>query len=306
MPACGRLLARVSCVGNGFQTLTKECQVMPRYRFSVPAGQYAFGRPWTPAVRALIICNVGVFLLQMAAEQWTGMALLGLQLPEMLQYSRYWQPFTYLFLHGGFWHLAFNMFALWMFGSEVEAVLGTGRFILYYLAIGVGAGWCVAALGWLFGERSVTIGASGAIFGVLLAYGVLFAENTITLLLFFVLPLRMKAKTMVWFFAAFEFVAGVGKAFGQISHVAHLSGLLLGYLFFQLFWPQFLPSPPWSEKWRRWRTARRSGSAPPPVRFDPEQEVDRLLEKISKHGIASLSEKERRILAEAARRRQNH
>jgi len=263
--------------------------------------EYSFGRPWTPAVRALIIINAVIFLIQMALAGTLSPTLLGLQVPEVFTRLRLWEPFTYLFLHSGFWHLTFNMFALWMFGTEVELSLGTLRFTLYYLFTGIGAGWCVAGIGWLAGEHSVTVGASGAIFGILMAYGILFAERTITLLLFFILPIQMKAKTMVLCFGIFEFLAGVGNTAGQVSHLAHLSGLLLGYLFFLFGWPHLAKRFNVWEEIRLWWLGRRVRKIKP--QDDPEIYVDHILEKISKEGIGSLTSREREILAEAARRR---
>ncbi len=275
---------------------------MPRLRYGNDA-PYSFGRPWTPAVRALILTQAAVFLLQTLwpVAPWP---LLGLQMPELFSSGRWWQPFTYLFLHAGFWHLAFNAFTLWMFGTEVELALGSRRFLAYYLVTGVGAGLCVAGLAAATGERSVTIGSSGAIFGVLLAYGWLFANHVITLLVFFILPVQMKAWTMVLIFAALEFFAGVGHAVGRVSHVAHLGGMGVGAVLFLLGWPRRVPGPRW---WETLRLRRRH----PQVRIisrqdDPEAEVDELLAKITEHGLGSLSPRERELLAEAARRRRDH
>jgi membrane associated rhomboid family serine protease len=266
--------------------------------------QTTFGRPWTPAIKWLILSNVAVFLAQWIFANTGWSVLCSLQLPELFTEGRYWQPLTYLFLHAGFWHLFFNMFTLWMFGCEVESVLGTPKFVFYYLLTGVGAGWCVAGLGQWFHEHSLTVGASGAIFGILMAYGLLFAERSLTLLIFFIFPVQMKAKTMVWFFAAMEFVAGVGNVFGQVSHLAHLSGLLVGFLFFLVTRPELTPSlNPWKEF--KIRQLRKKVKTITP-RENPELYVDEILEKISKQGIGSLTAHERQIMAEAARRRREN
>ncbi|MEW6516485.1 MAG: rhomboid family intramembrane serine protease [candidate division FCPU426 bacterium] len=258
--------------------------------------QWSIGRPWTPAVRTLILTNLGVFLLQMVFSGHPLLTRLMLEVPAVFTSARWWQPVTYLFLHGGFWHLAFNMLTLWMFGCDVEERLGSRWFTWYYLACGVGAGWCVAGVGWLAHETSVTLGASGAIFGVLLAFGVLFADRVITLLVFFILPVTLKARTMVLLFGAFEFFAGVGQALGRVSHLAHLSGLLIGYLFFWVRWPQavegFIP-------WRRWRPPW----SRPRLHIAPsESEVDAILEKISRQGMSSLTRQEREILNRASQK----
>jgi len=270
---------------------------MPSYHHTTSGPSYSFGQPWTPAVKRLIIINVIVFLAQIVFAQRLPFQLLGLQLPDMFLHSRIWQPFTYLFLHAGFWHLAFNMFALWMFGCEVELALGTRRFYIYYFITGVGAGLCVALVGRLAGEHSLTIGASGAIFGILMAYGILFAEKKITLLVFFVLPVTMKAKMMVLLFGVFEFLAGVGHAFGQVSHLAHLSGLLIGYLFFLFGWPELARRLTFWNDIKMWWFSRRVR------KFEPEEDIDHILEKISRQGIGSLSRREREILAQESKRR---
>lgn len=263
------------------------------------------GQPWTPAVKTLILANAAVFLLQILAKPWIGLDWAGLQVPDFFTKMRVWQIFTYLFLHADFWHLAFNMFAVWMFGCEVEQQFGTERFYFYYFLTGMGAGLGVACLGTLAGEHSVTVGASGAVFGILLAYGMFFAERSLTLLLFFVLPVTVKARTLVWIFGAFEFIGGVGQAFGKISHLAHLSGLAAGFIFFLVAYPglagKFLNRP--RRAARPKPEAPRSSSLPP---NSLEAEVDRILEKISRRGMGALSQRERDTLSEAARRSRPH
>jgi membrane associated rhomboid family serine protease len=267
----------------------------------VSSAYEAWGRRWTPAVKWIMLANLAVFLAQwvFASTPWFG--LFTLQLPEMVTHLRWWQPFTYLFLHAGFWHIFFNLFNLWMFGSEVESALGTRKFIFYYFLTGAGAGLGVAGLGMLFHEHSATLGASGAVFGILAAYGLLFAERRLTLLVFFVLPVQMKAKTMVWIFAAIEFVAGVSNAFGNVSHIAHLSGMLIGYLYFLVTRPDLTGGLNLRNRFRLHRAGRNVRTTTP--NEDPELYVDEILDKISKQGIGSLNTHERRIMAEAARRR---
>ena len=147
-------------------------------------------------VRVLLMANVGVFVLQIFADRffpfthWFGLV------PAEVARGAVWQLFTYMFLHGGMFHLLFNMLALFMFGGEVEAELGTKRFGALYFVSGVGAGICSVILGW--GVGTAVIGASGSVFGILIAYAVLFPYRPITLLIFFVLPLTLQAR---WFVA---------------------------------------------------------------------------------------------------------
>lgn len=273
---------------------------MPNYHFTSPAPVHSFGHPWTPVVKKLILINAAVFLLNFVFSKTGWFALLGLQSPEMLSHFRIWQLFTYMFLHHDFWHLAFNMLALWMFGCDVEKAFGARSFLAYYLITGVLTGVIVALVGRLAGEHSITTGASGAIFAILLAYGVLFAERTITLLLFLVIPVTMKAKTMVLIFAIIEFIAGIGNTFGQVSHIAHLSGLIIGYFYFLLVYPDQLSKFDLLKPLRRWKLSRKVKLV------DEETQVDAILEKISRVGINALSKKERDILSEASKRRRHH
>ncbi len=140
-----------------------------------------------------------------------------------------WRLFTYMFLHGPLFHILFNMFVLWMFGSECENVMGRRRFLFYYLFTGVGAALCQLGLAALMPAAlagTVMIGASGAVYGLLLAYALYFPNRW--LLLFFVLPVR--AKYLVLGFAALEFLLAMTNFQDGIAHMAHLGGLLFGFL----------------------------------------------------------------------------
>lgn len=169
------------------------------------------------AILVIIIC-VAVFLmrnLSPALALW----------PLESGYFEPWQVFTYGFLHGDFNHIFFNMFALWMFGLSIERVWGSQRFILYYLACVVGAAFTQLVVQQLSGESYPTIGASGGVFGLLLAYGVMFPNNRIFLIF---LPIPIKAKWFVLIYGGLELVFGIAKAMPQIAHFAHLGGLLFG------------------------------------------------------------------------------
>jgi len=149
-----------------------------------------------------------------------------------------WQPFTYMFLHGGIWHVGFNMLALWMFGTVLERVWGMKRFFQFYLFCGVGAGLTVALVAELTGSGVLvpTIGASGAVLGLLLAFGKLFPDNIIYL---YFIP--VKARYAVWIFGAFSLYFAVSGNFAGISHVGHLGGLLFGWIYMDghRWWSRF-------------------------------------------------------------------
>ena len=190
--------------------------------------QFSFGGPTTPAVKLLLIAAAAMFFLQAITQRLFGFALeplLGL-VPYLVTHRFFlWQPFTYIFLHGGPFHLLFNLLVLWMFGCELERVWGKRFFLKYFFLCGAGAGVFVALL--TSSSPIPTIGASGALYGVLLAYGLLFPNRQI--LLWFVLPIR--AKHFVLFIGAVAFYSTLTLPGSGISHLAHLSGLLIGYIY---------------------------------------------------------------------------
>jgi membrane associated rhomboid family serine protease len=195
----------------------------------------------TPAVKLLVLICVGVFLAQTLsmlllgypATAWVyhffGLVPLG-PIPGL----RIWQPLTYIFLHGNIWHLLFNMLFLWMFGRELELVWGKTRFLNYFFLCGVGAGLIevvVKLIPMLWGHRPSdipTIGASGAIFGVLIANAILFPDRRIWLIPF---PVSIPMRPYVAAMAAIEFFLTLGSSGDGIGHLCHLGGILVGWLY---------------------------------------------------------------------------
>lgn len=191
---------------------------------------YAFGPgPISTAVKYLIIANVAMFLITLAYEPI--IKQFGLIPAAVISQYRAWQLVTYMFLHGGLFHILFNMLALWMFGTELERMWGTRFFLKYYFVTGVGAALLTivaALLPWTFVDpRSVTIGASGAIYGLLLAYALYFPDRPIYIYAIF----PIKAKYFVMIFGAIAFLSSITDEGGGVSHTAHLGGLLIGYLY---------------------------------------------------------------------------
>jgi membrane associated rhomboid family serine protease len=186
----------------------------------------------TPAVKGLVIANASVFLLEYVLHAMgldaVFVNLFALQ-PSLVYRDFYlWQLVTYLFLHGDLGHILVNMFMLWMFGAEMERIWGTRRFLKYYFLTGVGAGIVTC----FFSAGSRTIGASGAIFGVMLAYGMTFPNRQI--LFWFVFP--MKAKHFVLLMAGIELLASANWVSDGIGHFAHLGGMLFGYVYLKRAW----------------------------------------------------------------------
>jgi len=226
---------------------------MPRYRQFA----YSFGPPLTPMVKRLFIITSAAFVLtyiplQIFQSQFFDyiFALFALQSDLVIHRLYLWQLVTYLFLHGGWFHIIFNMFALWMFGSDLESTWGGKKFLYYYFLTGIGAGILDVTLNALFrpGMPSATIGCSGAVYGLLLAYGMLFPERLIYL--YMIIPI--KAKWFVVIMGAIEFVSSFGGPGSGISHFAHLGGMLFGYLYLR-GWS--LPYR-WQLQYHEWRRAQ--------------------------------------------------
>ena len=189
---------------------------------------YSFGGPATWAVKRIIVANTAVFLLQV----FTGLlrmnfieAYFGLVPVRITHEFMIWQFVTYMFLHGGVFHILINMLMLYMFGNELERFWGTRRFLQYYFITGIGAGVC----SWIVGINSmgITIGASGAIYGLLLAYGVIYPNRII--FLNFLFPI--KVKWFVLILGAVAFFSSVSGSNPGIAHIAHLGGMLIGYVY---------------------------------------------------------------------------
>jgi membrane associated rhomboid family serine protease len=188
-----------------------------------------------PVTKGLLIANGLMFLLQLLLgdEQLSSLALwpVGIDGGLLSQGFMPWQPLTYAFLHGNFPHLAFNMLALAMFGSQVEHVWGERRFLVFYLVCVLGAALCQLAVGWWTlsqgGDAYPTLGASGGIFGLLLAYGMLFPHQRVMLLF---PPIPMKARTLVVLYAVAELLLGLNGWQPGVAHFAHLGGMLAGWL----------------------------------------------------------------------------
>ena len=201
---------------------------------------YGFGG-WgmTPVVKKLILANVGVFFVTVVAQAagW-GQPIRWLMLTpfDVTHRLAFWQLGTYLFLHAGFWHILFNMFALWMFGCELERTWGARRFLRYYFLTGIGAGLTVI----LLNPSGVipTVGASGAIYGVLLAYGVLFPNRIIFIPIFLIIFIPVPAKYLVMILGGIAFLSALSTPGDFVSHTAHLGGMVVGYLYLR-GWPLY-------------------------------------------------------------------
>ena len=205
---------------------------MPRYS-SPHASSFSFGPgPISTALKALIGANVAMFFAMMFLPEPATLDALGLMPLLVVHKFWLWQLATYMFLHGGLFHILFNMLALWMFGAELERIWGTRYFLKFYFVTGIGAGALTVLFSLLpFGfahqlQGANIIGASGAIYGLLLAYALYFPDRPIYM--YFVFPIP--AKIFVAIIGAIAFFSSLSEA-GGIANATHLGGLLVGYLY---------------------------------------------------------------------------
>src|SRR5215831_19114658 len=192
------------------------------YRYQM--SRISFGGPLTPIVKRIIIACVSVYVVQLIAGRPI-VDYFGLTPSSVVGNFYFWQLLSYMFLHGGLFHLLFNMLALFMFGCEMERYWGSQRFLRYYLITGIGAGLCVfltPSAYWL-----PTLGASGAIYAVLLAYGLTFPDRIIYMYMIFPLP----AKYFVMIIGGIAFLSALSTGNSGVSNVAHLGGMVFGYLY---------------------------------------------------------------------------
>jgi membrane associated rhomboid family serine protease len=194
----------------------------------------------TPAIKTLVLTCTGVFLMQTLVRLFGGAQAEGLLVqwfglvPRLATHGFLWQLFTYMFLHAGIGHLLFNMLFLWMFGRDVERTWGKRRFYTYFFLTGVGAGVITVIVKTLLdpagtGSAAIpTIGASGAIYAVILAAAVLFPHSQVWLIPF---PVTIPMWVYALVAGAIEFFATLGSTGDNVSHVCHLGGMLVGYLY---------------------------------------------------------------------------
>jgi membrane associated rhomboid family serine protease len=179
-----------------------------------------------PGTRTLLLINVAVFALQVLGGNDVLIEYFALWPPASRAFEP-WQLLSYAFLHGGAVHLLFNMLALWMFGADVERVWGRKRFLTYYFTCVLSAGLTQVLFTYLTGSQFETIGASGGVFGLLLAFGMMYPHRTILLIF---PPIPMPAWLFVTVYGLLELWFGVSGIERDVAHFAHLGGMLGGYL----------------------------------------------------------------------------
>jgi len=249
----------------------------------------------SPAVRILLIVNVLVYIVRVQVNKATGGAfdiIFGLS-EDLYRNGFMWQVLSYMFLHGSFIHMLFNMLVLYFIGVDTEREMGTLHFVFLYFTSGI-----LGGLGWLLlaPPGGICIGASGAVFGILGAFAAMFPNRLITLLVFFIIPITMRAWVMVVVLATIEFTLMMTHVVSGIAHSAHLAGMLAGYVY------------AWGILGRGLRIRIIRSRRQPNLRVlhrDDEGpiaagEIDRILDKIAHEGMSALTATERALLERAS------
>jgi membrane associated rhomboid family serine protease len=240
---------------------------------------------------------------------------------EGLKHGFVWQLLTFQFMHAGLLHLVVNCWAIYVFGRAIEEALGWKKFLILYLSSGVVGGICQVLAGWLwpglFGGP--VVGASAGGFGLIAAFAVLFPERELVMLLFFIIPIRLSAKMLLMLSAVIT-VALIVFPLDHVANAAHLGGMLTGVIFIRQFiqgrwsrsgFPSGGAAPGefisgWVGKSSLWRSASNKPDEDLSNDEFVKSEVDPILEKISRRGIQSLTERERQILEKARERMAKH
>ena len=265
------------------------------YQSSFSRGNYFGPRLFTDAIKLLVSINFLVFLLQhISGQERILFQLFGMVPKNTWSQLMVWQPFTYLFFHGGIWHVLINMFVLWMFGSELETVWGKKEFLKYYFITGIGSG--LVTIFFSLNSLIPVVGASGAVYGILLAYGLTFPNRYVYL--YFLIPVKVKFFVIV--IGVIAFFSSIGAGSSGVSHLTHLSGMLigLGYLKsnFQLHVVKNILVKQKDEI--RHRIIKNKRRRDEDLRF----EVDQLLDRINEVGYDGLSDKQKKLLYEASKK----
>ena len=250
---------------------------------------------FTDAIKFIISINFLIFILQylsgMEDELFT---IFGIVPSKTFGELMLWQPFTYLFFHGGIWHVLINMFVLWMFGSELEKFWGKKEFLRFFFITGIGSG--LITILFSLSSTNPVVGASGAIYGVLLAYGLLFPNRLVYL--YFLIPI--KVKYLVMLIGAIAFFSSLNPGNSNISHLTHLSGMVIGFIYLRS-----------SINWntinhfvihRKDEIKRHYEEKKNEQREALKLQVDAILDKINDVGYDNLSESEREFLFKASKK----
>jgi len=274
------------------------------YRYYRPSFFHGF-RFFPSAIKYFIIINVIVYLFLI----FFGLNFKISGVPLYIYIYKYfalnpigdgfkiWQLITYMFIHDpkGIFHILFNMLMLWMFGTEVENLWGTRRFLVYYSTAGIGAGITHLIIAPLFDQIGPVVGASGAIYGIMTAFAIMFPDRMIFLYFLIPIPARIFVAILVFF----DLIMGIFGSDG-IAHFAHLGGAVVGFIYIKLMYSGF----DLSELLAKFKLPKKQKKKYLLVDDEiiTQEQIDEILDKINQYGYESLTEREKKILYEASKK----
>jgi len=267
-----------------------------QYKSNFSEGGHFGPQLFTDAIKLLISINFIIFILQSISDKSSFIfSFFGIVPINTWNDLMIWQPFTYLFIHGDIWHVLINMFVLWMFGSELEITWGRKNFLKYYFLTGIGAG--IVTILFNLNSNTPIVGASGAVFGILLAYGLMFPNRLVYI--YFLIPVKVK------YFVSVIGLVALFSSFGQsnISHITHLSGMIIGFVSLRsnvridtIKNIVLLKKAEIEEKVQSKKQERLN---------ELQIEVDKILDKINLEGYDKLTEEEKSFLYNASQKLAN-
>lgn len=260
-----------------------------KYQFQSNPGEFSY-KPalFTSAIKILVSINFLIFLLQSVSKsEGLFFPLFGLVPKLVWSELMIWQPVTYIFFHGGIWHVLINMFVLWMFGSELERLWGKSHFLRFYFYTGIGSGLITL----LFNYQSTTpiVGASGSVYGVLLAYGLTYPNRKVYL--YGLIPIKS-----LWFVIGIGLIAFISSFnnVSQVSHITHISGMFIAYMLIKK--PIYLDEIIFKIRKRILEYQIYNKEKKVTEHRQLEKEINRILDKINSQGFDKLSEEEQHQL----------
>ena len=260
-----------------------------KYQFQSNPGEFSYKPALFPsAIKILVSINFLIFLLQSVSKsEGLFFPLFGLVPKLVWSELMIWQPVTYIFFHGGIWHVLINMFVLWMFGSELERLWGKSHFLRFYFYTGIGSGLITL----LFNYQSITpiVGASGSVYGVLLAYGLTYPNRKVYL--YGLIPIKS-----LWFVIGIGLIAFISSFnnTSQVSHITHISGMLIAYMLIKK--PIYLNEIIFNIRKRILEYQVYNKEKKVTQHRQLEKEINRILDKINSQGFDKLSEEEQHRL----------
>jgi len=268
-----------------------------RYQYTSSGYKNDYSNPLkiTNGVKVLILINIIIFfLIEISGQRNLIFMTFGLVPHSILNEFKIWQTFTYIFIHGGLLHIVFNMFILWIFGKDLEIEWGKNKFLIFYFICGLGSGFFT----FLFNTHSFIpiVGASGAIYGLLVAYGFSYPNRIIYL--YGLVPISVKY--LILGLGCISFVASISTSQSNISHITHLFGMIIGALYMIIMHNKHIL--------HLWYMKLKKNSIQKHIIINDDdkekvkKEMDRILDKINDKGWKSLSDYEEKFLTNSSKK----